>query len=207
VEPTVAKSLLPNSLVSQAQSQSRGEFVEAIDTPLLLIRVGGADTELALGLSEAPTAGGTRLLPTLGFNTIVGEAPEPSKRFVAPASRAFDGARVAFLLAQSLYFAAPLRKRTIAGKPFAERISVGRATNNDIVLRDGSVSKFHAWFECDDDDAYYVGDARSTNTTALNGTVVTGSELVRLRPGDELRFGAVEAVLCPPDILWDALVG
>ncbi|HTU58032.1 MAG TPA: hypothetical protein VMF89_06355, partial [Polyangiales bacterium] len=38
----------------------------------------------------------------------------------------------------------PLRKGE--GRPFPERISVGRATNCDVVIRDASISKLHGHF-------------------------------------------------------------
>jgi hypothetical protein len=208
MESRAAQNLLPRAVVDQVRSSSRNVFLASIDTPVLLVRVEGPDAEIALGLTESSTAGGTRLLPTLGFETIVGEIPDSSRGMAsARSSKAvFGGSQVGALLLKSPYFVAPLKKRAIAGKPFADRISVGRARNNDIVLRDASISKFHAWFECDDDDAYYLGDARSKNTTSVNGALVAGPELLRLKPGDEIRFGNVETVLCPPELLWDALM-
>jgi pSer/pThr/pTyr-binding forkhead associated (FHA) protein len=85
-----------------------------------------------------------------------------------------------------------------------DRISVGRAHNNDIVLRHSSVSKFHAWLECDEGRVFYVGDAKSKNGTKVNGEAVAG-ELHRLAAGDEIRFGQVVTTICPPDLFWDVV--
>ncbi len=196
-------NLWPREIVGRARSQSKAEFTIGLDVPVLLVRVDGLESELGIGLTEASTAGGTRLMPTLGFETVVGDLPQtaPPKLSRAP----FAPAKLLAALVRSAHFVAPLRKRADSGKPFADRISVGRARNNDVVLRDASVSKFHAWFECDEEDGYYLGDARSKNTTTVNGQLVTGPDLCPLRPGDEIRFGSVEAVLCPPEILWEAI--
>ena len=40
---------------------------------------------------------------------------------------------------------------------FQRRVTVGRTANNDIVLEDASVSRFHAWFQ---DDAGNLGLVR-----------------------------------------------
>src|SRR4029079_9837898 len=103
------------------------------------------------------------------------------------------------------HFVAPLRRRAAAGRAFDEHISVGPAHNSDIVLRHASVSKFHAWFECDDSGEFYVGDAKSKNGTKVNGSRITGQDLTRLVSGDEIRFGKVPSVMIVPELLWDAI--
>jgi pSer/pThr/pTyr-binding forkhead associated (FHA) protein len=65
--------------------------------------------------------------------------------------------------------------------------AVGRATNNDLVLPQGSVSKVHVLIQLDEHDPK-VSDARSTNGTWLNGERV-GSVPMPLRPGDYLCVG------------------
>ena len=66
------------------------------------------------------------------------------------------------------------------------------------------MSKFHAWFEQDEDDRFYLNDAKSTNPTLRNGVAVSSS--VQVQPGDEICFGSIAALFCPPEILWDALM-
>src|SRR5215471_11717926 len=57
----------------------------------------------------------------------------------------------------------PLTKS--GANPWAERILVGRASNNDIVLRHESVSKLHAYFEERQRGTLHLHDAKSANGT------------------------------------------
>jgi hypothetical protein len=77
---------------------------------------------------------------------------------------------------------APVRKRP-GSNPFLLMVTLGRAPNNDIVLDQPGVSKFHAYL-CATADGWRLSDARS-----LNGTLVDG---VRLQPDERrlLRSGA-----------------
>jgi hypothetical protein len=91
--------------------------------------------------------------------------------------------------------------RSTGRSPYPRMITVGRTRNNDIVLPDESVSKFHAFFrDADEQDAskslgLRVQDAGSRNGTALNGirvpTAKQGSAMA-LTLGDKLRFGLVQ---------------
>jgi pSer/pThr/pTyr-binding forkhead associated (FHA) protein len=109
------------------------------------------------------------------------------------------------LLAESRFFAVPIRKRAGADAMSSERISVGRARNKDIVLRHRSVSKFHGWFQLDEVHGLCFMDTGSKNGTLLNDKVVGGRTLVGVHPGDRLRIGRVEAIVCTPDAIWSAL--
>ena len=73
--------------------------------------------------------------------------------------------------------------------------SVGQTRNNDVVIRDVSVSKSHAFFEDDASGGFILMDARSTNGTYVNGKRVPRSGMglpVAVRTGDLVRFGSVE---------------
>jgi len=74
--------------------------------------------------------------------------------------------------------------------------------NKDIVLRHGSVSKFHAWFETNASDGLCVADAESRNATRLNDQMLIAREKAPVHAGDRLRFGTVETILCRPATLW-----
>jgi pSer/pThr/pTyr-binding forkhead associated (FHA) protein len=111
------------------------------------------------------------------------------------------------LLEKDRYFGVPLRKRKSAEALYPDRISVGRATNKDIVLRHQSVSKFHAWFEIDSEGCFYVADAGSKNLTRINGYAIVAHDPSPVEAGDSLCFGSVEAVLCSPRALWATLSG
>jgi pSer/pThr/pTyr-binding forkhead associated (FHA) protein len=70
-----------------------------------------------------------------------------------------------------------------------ELVTIGRAPDNAIHLNDPSVSGRHAQLVAAG-DTYQLVDLESTNGTVVNGNAVTR---VTLRPGDVIRFGAVEA--------------
>lgn len=85
----------------------------------------------------------------------------------------------------------PLVKST--GNAFGRGITVGRTGNNDVVLDDGSVSRFHAWFSRDTGDAGFV----LTDAGSKNGSYAAGGRLLPRKPtpvgeGMRLRFGQVE---------------
>lgn len=70
-----------------------------------------------------------------------------------------------------------------------ERITIGRAPDNMIQIRDPSVSGQHAQLVLIE-QSYHLHDLGSTNGTWVNDQLVTE---VRLREGDRIRFGKVEA--------------
>jgi pSer/pThr/pTyr-binding forkhead associated (FHA) protein len=73
---------------------------------------------------------------------------------------------------------------------FAERsISIGRASDNMIVIDDPSVSSRHAQLQLAG-ETYRIKDLDSTNGTRVNGVPVTETVL---RFDDRIRFGAIEA--------------
>jgi predicted component of type VI protein secretion system len=75
----------------------------------------------------------------------------------------------------------------------SDRITVGRAAGNDIVLSDdGQVSRVHAILERIA-GSWSVRDVSSRNGTFVNGTRVSSE--ARLGPGDEIRIGRTRIVL------------
>ena len=91
------------------------------------------------------------------------------------------------------YLVFPVRKteRSLIARFY----SVGQTRNNDVVVRDVSVSKFHAFFQDAEDGGFLLQDARSTNGTFVNGLRVPRQgqgDPVRVQSGDQVRFGAVE---------------
>lgn len=74
--------------------------------------------------------------------------------------------------------------------------SVGQTRNNDITIRDVSVSKFHAYFQqAPDGSGLTLQDSGSTNGTRLDGVSVPrqgDGEPMPVRSGALLRFGTVE---------------
>jgi pSer/pThr/pTyr-binding forkhead associated (FHA) protein len=123
----------------------------------------------------------------------------------ASAVRVPDVRHFSRFLAEGPHFLASLRKRAGADSAFADRISVGRAPNKDLVLRHGSISKFHAYFQVDEQDCYYVADAGSKNGTTLNGSRLPTREPTPVQVGDFVVFGSVESLVMDARTLWRAL--
>jgi len=99
------------------------------------------------------------------------------------------------------------------------KVVVGRSRSCDIRFREDTVSRLHAAFVFDE-QGLVLEDLGSSNGTFLNGQRVLSRE--RLRPGDQVRFGALKAsVLGPeeagkassgaaarlPEATWDYTVG
>jgi hypothetical protein len=83
-----------------------------------------------------------------------------------------------------------LKSRTNA---FGRGITVGRTGNNDVVLDDGSVSRFHAWFaRVEGQEGFLLTDAGSKNGSWVGGARLTPRKAVPVQDGARLRFGQVE---------------
>lgn len=76
-----------------------------------------------------------------------------------------------------------------ADNPWRDRISFGRARNNDVVIRDRSVSKLHAHISIDERGRVTLRDTGSRNGTRVNGNRVRVKDAVVLVSGDEICFG------------------
>jgi pSer/pThr/pTyr-binding forkhead associated (FHA) protein len=86
-----------------------------------------------------------------------------------------------------------------ARNTWLEWVSVGRAGNNDVILRHPSVSKLHARIHVEGErdlsgvvvGEYRVTDVKSTYGTRLNNAAIEPSRPYPLKSGDFLRFGQV----------------
>jgi FHA domain len=77
--------------------------------------------------------------------------------------------------------------------PFAMGVTVGRIESNDVIIEDGSVSRFHAWFQRDErTQTWTLTDAESRNGTWVDGNKLKGRERVVLKDESLLRFGDVQ---------------
>jgi hypothetical protein len=86
----------------------------------------------------------------------------------------------------------PLRPRDPSKGPV---VTLGRQPNQDVVIPDMSVSRFHAFAKPAPDGAIVLQDAGSTNGTTVNGQSVLTAKAgppTRLKPGDNVRLGHLE---------------
>lgn len=86
--------------------------------------------------------------------------------------------------------------------PWAGRVSVGRARNNDIVIDEASVSKMHAHFSQEGAD-FQVTDAQSHNGVTVAGTKLAAGDKRSLKAGDALLLGGVAAIFMDAGGLYD----
>ncbi len=68
-------------------------------------------------------------------------------------------------------------------------LSIGRTSDNDVVVNDYAVSRRHARFRQVAGAGFVIEDVGSVNGTALDGAWITPNEQSRLRSGQSLRFG------------------
>lgn len=77
---------------------------------------------------------------------------------------------------------------------FRRGITVGRTTNNDLIIDDSSISRFHAWFQRDQETGEWkLFDANSKNGTFLGASRLTPRKGVQLPRDARVRFGEVHA--------------
>jgi hypothetical protein len=159
--------------------QGRRQFVETHQIPFLVWKESPA--------SEFPRGAETLRPPQVAFHTGSGKTPSASGPVTG-----IERARVY-----------PVQKAF--GRPFPERISLGRAPNCDIVLREASISKLHAHFlEVTPTTAELV-DAKSSNGTRVNGVLIRIGARRKLEVGDKLAFGAVGLEWIDAESLYDLL--
>jgi pSer/pThr/pTyr-binding forkhead associated (FHA) protein len=83
-------------------------------------------------------------------------------------------------------------------------VTVGRTSNNDVVIPDLSISRFHAFLKPAADGRFQVQDANSTNGTTVNGSSVPAQghgSAVELKSGDNVRLGQVELTFLSAEAL------
>lgn len=74
------------------------------------------------------------------------------------------------------------------------KITIGRSTDNDIVVDNKLTSRHHAVIQKIKDD-YYLKDEGSTNGTYLNGTAIPEGKYVKLQSGDKITIGNSNLVI------------
>ncbi len=91
------------------------------------------------------------------------------------------------------------------GNPYPDRISIGRARNCDVVMRDPSVSKLHGHFRVKANGKLDLVDLDSQNGTSLNGRVLSANVAECVDVGDSIVFGVLSTKLIDADSLYDLL--
>lgn len=74
------------------------------------------------------------------------------------------------------------------------KITIGRETDNDIVIDSKLASRHHCIIQ-KIRDAYFLKDENSTNGTFLNDRRIPSDKYVRLNRGDKLTIGSTNIVM------------
>ena len=98
----------------------------------------------------------------------------------------------------------PLTKKP--GASFPDRITIGRTPNNDIVVNDHSVSRFHAYVR-HDGTMWIVADAGSKNGSWLDKSSLEARKERKLSSRGVLRLGDVDLRFLLASDLFAALGG
>jgi hypothetical protein len=83
--------------------------------------------------------------------------------------------------------------------------TLGRVAENDIVVADYSVSKWHAEIIMKQGSMFYITDCGSTNGTIVSGKAVAKGARTRLKVGDEIVMGRLEFVFVDGERLYRVL--
>ena len=78
-----------------------------------------------------------------------------------------------------------------SANPYAERVSIGRARNCDITLRDASVSKLHAQVRAREDGQLELVDLGSQNGTSVNDVKAKANEPIPVHADDVITVGTI----------------
>jgi hypothetical protein len=96
----------------------------------------------------------------------------------------------------------PVRKSHVT---FPSMITVGRTRNNDVVIADVGISKFHAFFRLVDGN-HELADAGSQNGTRVGEHVlVQKGPGLRLHPGDVIHFAQLRFRFLDAAMAWAEL--
>ncbi len=88
---------------------------------------------------------------------------------------------------------------------FPSMITVGRTANNDVIVSDPQISKFHAFFR-QTHGAWEVADAGSRNGTFLHNQQLDSKRPVTIVSGNKLKLAALEFEFLDSASLWTTLV-
>ena len=89
---------------------------------------------------------------------------------------------------------------------FPSMITVGRSPNNDIVVEDLRVSKFHAYFR-KEESGFLLCDAGSQNGTCVGETRLEPKASMPVEPGGSVKFGPLRFEFLDAGGCFDKLRG
>lgn len=78
--------------------------------------------------------------------------------------------------------------------PVVSVITIGRASDNNVVIDNKLASRYHAVIQ-KIKNAYYLKDLHSTNGTFLNGERIPDDRYVKLSPSDTISVGKTDLTL------------
>ena len=78
--------------------------------------------------------------------------------------------------------------------PIVSTITIGRATDNNVVIDSKLASRHHAIIQKIKDD-YYIKDLESTNGTLLNGSPIPKDKYVKLGSSDTVTIGKTNLII------------
>lgn len=201
----IAHNVFPEGIRANALIQEADHFVRAFgDTKLLLFRLQNPTDNLIPDLSQENTMPVRPTQSHFKYRTSAGKSDQQESlwKMSLPGQ---EELRVRHSLSEGPHYIAPLKKHIRSGRSSPDRITVGRAQNQDLVIDHSSVSKIQAWFEIDKRGEFYLFDAGSTNGTYVNSRPIGSRQRVQLRMGDNIRFANVEAIFCCPETIWRVL--
>ena len=133
----------------------------------------------------------------LDFHTAVADNP------MAQAEAALSGDAEQLLANKRLFRIAKTPRN-----PWQTKITIGRASNNDLIIRHPSISKLHAYFEHNEGAPTTVSklvDTGSANGTVVNGRLAPPDEPVDVASGALLQVGDVECELMDAGLLHETI--
>lgn len=195
---------LPRRFLVRSADSGRDLFRQQFGgTTFLLVRLSSYTEPLAVGLAatcplDAPGMDSAQVA------TLLTAGVETAQTSFSRAETASGGAQdwIATPLSLEPRFVVPVRKRVREEPQF---VTVGRSYRCDIVLREDSISKSHAHFEMRAGNQIWLEDRVSKNHTRVNGAVLESGQIVG--PGDVIKFGRVETMLCSASALYQRLIG
>lgn len=168
------------------------QFIEEAEHPLLLGK------ELYDGVLQK--AAGGEGLNTMEFSVSALRAESNRKVPIHQHDAPVRSRHESDFLARAIYI---LRKQPNSpGRSY--EFSIGRDAENDLVIPDYSISKFHAFIVAVA-DTYYLFDRGSTNETCIDDVPVPANKMTALRPNVDVAFGRMVFRFAPAEHVYDLL--